>query len=626
MIRTTRWSGGGRLGAAVALIVMMASGVAQARQAPGDDLIGIANRAVAQTGATREASGVLFPKVAAMAPVPVEFLWVRELSLLTTASPEWAALAAWAAAPAQQEVLTALETITDPRGRYVLGFPYGRGRVEPAWSGAGLRVDLGSPELLARAVTGMDYLEALDRVGALCTVEAQRRAAEGNGAEALDALVAWMRLGRMVADRLFFAEKRWGMQTMAEAAERLLDIAHEHAALFTPDDMSDAVTELDLRSLALERIQFPDGERLALIELVGRTMEPRRGPTETGFAPTLGLLRGGGLRAFDGAAYWARLQEEHAGWFDTIDMVRDIFGDWGQRWQVNNIFDPIMSSPTDYSKMDPKGFAMVHEVVGGMEELFALRVELLVAVTGTRSALGVVGYRARHGVWPPALSAVQPQFVRQLDFDPWNYDRARETRGIFQFFIPMRERRAGPREEPRPHRMRVRFGGEALSPSQTILASVLGEEQRSMLRRAFEEGLDASLMDPETGRVNAERLKEASIANINALPDLTEEQKRAMVAAVQSMNQSMVESLFEMLRAVVGMAGDTEVWTVELRDDSFVLYSIGPDQLPGFAQVVGMGGEDILIWPPLLTLERRYRAETGGSGGSATGGSESGGE
>jgi len=588
--------------------------------AQGKDYVAEVNNTVAQTGRTKEASEVLFPKVAAMDPIPGEYLAPRTASLMTPKSDGWSAAAAWAAAPNQQAVLEALKTITNPSERFVLGFPYGRSHVPAEWVEAGLFVDLGAPELLAAANDNMDYLFAMSDVATLCTIEAERRAAAGEGKAALAPLVSWLRLGRMVADRQFFLEKQWGMQAMRDAAERILDIAFQHPDVFSAQDIADAITELDLRALAPERITFPDGERQAALQLLDLSMSDQGSPSETGFASTLGLLDASpnALGAFGTAAYWAKQRESHAGRFDTEDQIEYIFGDWNQRWQINDIFDPIWFQPTDYFKMDRARFALVERAVGtgvvSIEALFPLRTSLMVELTGARSALGVVGFRAKQKVWPPTLAAVQPAFVQRLDFDPWNWNEQARQRGIFQFFVPMRDQKVGPREQPAPHRMRVRFNTtEQSAASQAAadeLAQRMPQEMREQMRRAFTDGLPATLTD-ENGRVDAEKFKELAVNNINNTPGLSPEQKQTVIGAVRSLNQAQLDQLFALLRAAVGMEGETEAFSAELRDDRFVLYSIGPDRKPDFARLVGQGGEDIIIWPPILSLERMFRAAGG---------------
>ena len=47
-------------------------------------------------------------------------------------------------------------------------------------------------------------------------------------------------------------------------------------------------------------------------------------------------------------------------------------------------------------------------------------------------------------------------------------------------------------------------------------------------------------------------------------------------------------------------------FNVSLTDKDFVLYSVGPDGSDGLARSVGTGGDDLLIWPPIITLRRQH--------------------
>lgn len=48
-------------------------------------------------------------------------------------------------------------------------------------------------------------------------------------------------------------------------------------------------------------------------------------------------------------------------------------------------------------------------------------------------------------------------------------------------------------------------------------------------------------------------------------------------------------------------------FTVMLDDSTFLLYSTGPDGMDNRAAKVGAGGDDILIWPPLMSLTRQHQ-------------------
>lgn len=492
---------GSRLRRAIGLVTLLGAALAIsapaaiARQAgaggSGGALAELNGRVTAGPG-WKSAAAELFPKMAAMSPAPEQGMGERQATLMTPKSAEWKAWTDWAAAEPQQAALEALKTVTDPKQRYVLGLPYGEAGVDPQWISAGLFVDLGRPPLVGRAPRGMSYLDELTQLVSLCTIEAARQAEAGNGEAAVRVVTNWMRLARMVADREFQPEKYWGMSQIISATERLRDIAFQYPDLLTESNAKDAVTELDQRALTPDRIRFPDGERLALLELLSMTMQERGGPDGAKFAATMGRLtaEGRSFNAFSQAAHWSELEPTHAGWFDTRDEITKVFGDWQQRWDLNNIYDAIMREPTDFAKMDPLKFAMIEHLVEDMESLFDLRVRLRVAVTGTRTAMGVVGFRARFKQWPPNLPAVQPQFVPSLDYDPWSFDQKLGTYQIFRYFVPVRDAVVGPREVPGPHTMQVLIvRDEALVGSDGSDADPLNGLFPPFAARAFRDAL-----------------------------------------------------------------------------------------------------------------------------------------
>ncbi len=597
-------------------------GGASAQDADLSSYIQDANRSVAAAGQLTDAADILFPVAASMSPPPQRFGLVRQASLLSPASGEWSQFDSWAAASEQQAVIDALIEATDPEERRVLGFPYGRG-VDEAWIEAGLFVDLGAPAFLARGATDQAYLRVLTDVVVLATIEAARLAEAGDGTRCKDVLVAWALLGRQVSDRVFFHEKLWGMTQMASAAERLRDIGHEYPELFTPDDIASATNEFDLRNLRLDRIEFPKGERLALEELIVNVIEERGGPTDR-FAPVMGVATAGehAFSAFGRAAEWEDFAEGHAGWFDTKDELEKVFGDWGQRWKLNDPFDALMSEATDFSRMDRSRFAVIERFGSRMEGLFDLRMRVLVEITGTRSALGVLGYKRAQGVWPPSLTAVQPRFVRRLDNDPWNFDRTRNARDVFQFFVPMRDRPRGPRELPKPHVIRVALGlGESALEGErvdVIGPTVFGSNAQTFAD-AIRAGVPSSVFDPATKQLDVDGMKEfvksqvrlmdfeaASMERIVGTVDgFGEFEFRAMIDMVDGAGTALSA---EQLTGIVGGSSDgdsgSRSLSVTITDEDFVLYSVGPDGRRQTAEEVGVLGSDILMWPPLLSLQR----------------------
>ncbi len=75
---------------------------------------------------------------------------------------------------------------------------------------------------------------------------------------------------------------------------------------------------------------------------------------------------------------------------------------------------------------------------------------------------------------------------------------------------------------------------------------------------------------------------------------------RDVMANMGDLDPSMMAGLMG------GMAGDAggKSGTVLLDDTTFLLYSTGPDGLDNRAAKVGAGGDDVLFWPPVMSLTR----------------------
>lgn len=534
--------------AAAASIACAVVATADARQ--GTDPLTELNQSVLVPG-TRDAAEVLFPAVANMSKPPARPTTLRQVSLLTSKSREWPEWEAWAKAEPQQEALAALKTITDPKSRYLVGLRFGRSEAKPEWVSAGLYVDIGDPPLIALAPSGMHYLDRLDLLMMLCTAEAERLATEKKPSECAAVLINWLRFARMIADRPFAIEKGWAIAQANAALERLGDIACSHPGLFDEKTVQETNRELDPRALASERIRFPIGERLALRQLVLLTIEERGGPKPDAFGPTMGRLtmdRNNPFDLFPHSAHWDEIGRQHAGWFDVREQIDKVLNDWQKRWDLNNIFDPLMQTPTDYSRMDRLKFAMIAQVVDGMQDLFSYRTQVVTTLGGTRSALAVVGFRAAQGQWPPNLVAVQPRFVQTLDNDPWYFERERQVRANYRFFVPMRDQPLGPRELPKPHRMVVNLDSSvdaAIAPEAGgPVAELLDRFQLNTLASIAKDVVDSG------GGVDSATLRE------RWLPLAKEEGRRGMremEARLQAMPTAEREAL---------MANQKMQWTM----------------------------------------------------------------
>lgn len=438
----------------------------------------------------RRSDLILAPLIGAMSPPPKGVDTPLRAALAVPGSPVWAEASAWASASSQQGVLDAIRRVGEPSppGRnFAFLLPYGRDAAPSAARDAGLVVSLGEPPVLAAA--RFEYLDALTRVASLVNVEATRLAHENKANDAAALLVRWALVCRQIADREFFAEKRWGVLHTVAALERLRDVAHEYGEQFTGQQLAEVIRSISEDYVGAERLQIPRANLLAGEQVLARAFVERQGPGDA-FGSTLARASAGDrpLRLFGEAGRWQDLASKHATTFETGDQLRGVFRDWEYRWRLPE-FDRVRSTPTDYVRMNKEKFAAVNAVAEGVQEMFDLRQRLRAEAEATRLSLGVVGFHRENSVFPPSLAAVRPRFVATIGADPFS-----TTRQDFHYFVPIRDQPRGPRDLPKPHEVSVGLP-EALA--QTV-SSEAGEEPAEKAQEAPKAGTFVARLDDST--------------------------------------------------------------------------------------------------------------------------------
>lgn len=420
------------------------------------------------TPGTESADALLFGPLSAVETAPAGAGSIDAASLLGPKSPDWARAKAWAEGAAQVKALEALTAATDTKKKYLITLPYGSAGVDAAWVKAGIVVELPKDSMLAGA--RYRYLGALERLFALASVDATRLAESGKGDKALARCVEWVRLAKMVAERESVTERVWAMRQMILATERMRDIAYAFRDAMSPEVCRNASDELDERLVQVRRLSIPSVERFAAEQLIEATIAEKGAVNPGKFAATMARLKAGerSLSNFGAAAWYRELAAGHAGWFDTKDQLAKVYGGWTNRWAIQNLHDDLLQIPSDYAKMDKAKFALIDAATRDIEQMQALRLELMTSLAGTRVSLGVVGYERKEKRWPPNVSAIAPNYVRVLDPDPYGYDKRFKNLNAFHFKVPIRDDPKREREEPRPHEMMVGVGTASVSaPSQT---------------------------------------------------------------------------------------------------------------------------------------------------------------
>ncbi len=488
--------------AAVAAVCSGVAGVARAQ-----DYIGDLNRSYTQVPAAQRSDEVLLPALIGLEEPPESVDSLREAQLLIAGMAGWDDAAAWASAEPQQEAVAALRRAvrssggeTGVRGGMSFVQPYGVSGVSPDLVRAGLYTELGDPPLLAAA--DHQYLDHLDTLQILVNVEASRLLAEGDAVGAGNLLVDLAYLGRQLGDRALSREADYGLRMAIGAIRRFRDVLYldaQDGLSLEPRDLLDLIAALDpqVGALDLPRLRFPRGEKSAALQLVETVYQPRGGIDERVFASTMSRLGSVNrpLRLFSEAAKWERLGGLQADWFDARDEAERIYGDWESRWSLN-AFDPLMVRPFAYDMSDPTRFAAVRASLRDLSEIFTLRRVLRLEAAGAQAALGVLGYRSYFGVYPPRLSSVRPQWLKNLEEDPFNPApemRRNAGRPKLQFFVPVRDayqrdRRATPSRHlieffpERGENFAREFGDEAF-----VLYSVGGNGRREFAEQVSED-------------------------------------------------------------------------------------------------------------------------------------------
>ncbi|HVU65230.1 MAG TPA: hypothetical protein VHC70_14705, partial [Phycisphaerales bacterium] len=396
---------------------------------------------------------VLLPLLAKMQTPPAVLRTQERAALFADQGPGWAECAAWAQAPAQKAIIDALDTVTketDRKKAFVFGQPYGIEGVSVDLIKDNMYTELGDPPLLAAAQ--IKYMPALENAGILCEVEATRRLAAGEGKAALKVLTDWLFFCRQMADRPMLQEKKWAMESMRLALERMRDLAYTDMQadkhVFTEEDMdkeNDRIGEGTPRNrgfLQLDRLTLPEGDFIAREQLVRNIMGRDGEPSEKDFAPLMARASSTQrpLKLFSAAAFWEQARRGHASERETSQMLKGIHDDWEGRW-VRSPFDKVNSTASDYRKrvQTTTRFAALSDAFNEIDGLFSLRQQLRTELAGTRMAVAVYGYFLRNKTLPTGLSACVPRFARAVDKDPYS------PRNLdLPYFVPMRDTNGNP--------------------------------------------------------------------------------------------------------------------------------------------------------------------------------------
>ncbi|MFN7019968.1 MAG: hypothetical protein ACK4WH_01405 [Phycisphaerales bacterium] len=446
-------------GTVLAFGLALAFSLVPAAQTFGDEFVNRVNALVRKAQDDKRSDLVLLPLLPDLKPPPAVLRSQYDAALYGNHAPNWAECVAWAQAEPQKKIIDAMAAVTvegaDPIKGFVFGLPYGADLAGPELVTKEMYVELGDPPTLAAAK--FLYMDELEIVGILMHVEASRLAADGEIMGAIDQMRRWLLFTRQMADRPMLKEKKWAMESMLAAFERICDLAYvdfraeQHKT--EPARLRDVISQTAQRSLFLERIRLPEGDFIAREQLISRVLIERGGTNPDTFAPTMARIGAVDrpLRLFSSTAHWEQARPLHAGWYDTTDAIKGLVSDWERRWTLS-AFDTYQSTRS-YWELRVRNRPRLAVVGLGLDDvpaLFTLRRKIEAYQAGTRMALAAFAYYLREKTIPNSLSAVTPAYSRRVDVDPYS-SKGRDI----QYFRPQVDTPKDARGNPKPYELRL---------------------------------------------------------------------------------------------------------------------------------------------------------------------------
>jgi len=432
-----------------------------AAKAHAQDFVQRVNETFATIPANRRSDIELLPLLSKLDKAPPTVNTPDKAALLPASSPDFKVAADWAQAAPQKAVLAALQKITqesDYRKAWAFGQPYGADGVSPDIIRTGMYTELGDPPMLGAA--RHQYMPALDTMACLVHVEATRLAAEGKPAEAVNVLINLAYFGRQMFDREFYAEASWGLNTIADSAHRIRDIAYTDVRGAKKYDSAaiagqiKRLVEADQGYMDMDRTLFPIGNRSAAEQLVARLYNGAD-INEAAFAATMARMGSTEhpLRLFSVAAQYQSAAKGQEGGYIATDKVRGVYSDFERRWKLP-YHDPARSLVSEYAKTSRGKLAVLEVTTQDFNELIEQRMQARVELSGTRMALALAGFTIQNGNIPNTIAAVRPLWMAQIEDDLYDRPPRGRSSGPIQYFVPM-PKPSNPREVAKPHEMQV---------------------------------------------------------------------------------------------------------------------------------------------------------------------------
>jgi hypothetical protein len=196
-----------------------------------------------------------------------------------------------------------------------------------------------------------------------------------------------------------------------------------------------------------------------------------------------------------------------------------------------------------------------------------------------------MAFKLQERNYPPQIASIDPKYVKKRVKDMFNLDYRYKPPQMddYPYWVPIRDQKFDRRESPHPYKVTV-----FLTPPDHI-----GAPAAAPAPAPNEDGSQAE----EDQGPPPERNPSAPSMSSGAAPEEKAAPEEETPAAAPAPAEPEVEHV------------PPKTFTAELDDSYFLLYSCGQDERDDRARNVGpfgIGADDILIWPPVIVLERRF--------------------
>lgn len=340
----------------------------------------------------------------------------------------WNDLSNWAEAN-----LSMAEVLINASERPVFGLPYGASNVPSEYRENNLFAAVGDEAGLNRI--SFPYTDAVRRAQLFGVTEIHRRMKSGQVDEALDLTVAMLFFLRQLCDREFFEEKEFAIQSLIDMLITTRNVFYMYREKISADQYRNlAISEIPFLRPDRNALFMPEADRIVAEAILREVFDRQGQPIPERFREMFATIqsRDEPLTRFGASRRWEKVAARHDSLDASLQRLRLVYDDWWRRWRVQE-YDPILEDfPSEFERTNEVRFAAVIFSIKDLQQLFALRRQLIAQVNGTGMAAGICGYYRTYNTWPRGQRRLYAAHCRKVsDLDP--YDR---NMGTFLFIYP----------------------------------------------------------------------------------------------------------------------------------------------------------------------------------------------